>query len=182
MVFFLNGVFTIMFDFIRLWLLLCLSAVSYTDFRQQRIPDLFLLLMLPAAFFGRSSGRILSGGSVLSPTGAFVSESMISGSAFRLPPREYLFAALFPLLLYFLMALIASSFRQDCPVGMGDAKLLAVIALISGPSALFFTVSAGSLLCGIAAAILLSLQKTTKKDRIAFGPFLSTAYAVFLFF
>jgi len=140
-------------SFLILWLLICLAAISYIDFRRQVIPDICLFLMLPAAFFQTT----------------------------LLPPRSHFLAAGVPIALFFLMALIAAGLHSDVPVGMGDAKLLAVIGLISGPQALLFTAAAGSLFCGSTAAILILMKKVTKKSRIAFGPFLAMAYAILFF-
>ena len=82
--------------------------------------------------------------------------------------------------LFGLAAALSAAFKSPAPVGMGDIKLLSVISLISGPAALFFTACCGSLLCGLSAALLLALKKLTKKDRIAFGPFIAVAYSFYL--
>ena len=65
-------------------------------------------------------------------------------------------------------------------MGMGDVKLYSALGFCLGPAALL-RIACGSMLAGgIYAAVLLLLKKAKKKDRIAFGPFIAAAAAVYL--
>ena len=56
--------------------------------------------------------------------------------------------------------------------GMGDVKYIFVIGLILGLQQGGYALLIGFMLGGIISAILLMLKKVSKKDRIAFGPYL----------
>lgn len=84
--------------------------------------------------------------------------------------------------LWLLCALTASILGQPPVMGMGDAKLMAAAALLLGRR-LVPALTAASLLSGLWAAgllILSALQKTEKRDRIAFGPFLVIGFLLYL--
>ncbi|HPX70364.1 MAG TPA: prepilin peptidase [Bacillota bacterium] len=134
----------------RFWLYFLLTAISYVDIKKHIIPDIFLLAMLPAA--------------------VITTENLLA----RLAGAAFIWT------LFGIAAALSAALKSSVPIGMGDIKLLSVISLVSGPGALFFTVCCGSLLCGPAAALLLALKKLTKKDRIAFGPFIAVSYAFYL--
>ena len=133
-----------------IWILMLLTVISITDIKRLVIPDICILLMLPAAFF------------------------------FRSPWRGRLIAALAVWTAFFLIAAVSALLKSEMPMGMGDIKLFSAIALISGPAGLAASGILSSLTGGIYAAILLALKKVQKKDQIAFGPFIAVSYALYL--
>ena len=69
---------------------------------------------------------------------------------------------------------------SDAPVGMGDIKLLSILALMLGASDCFRLVAAAGILSGIAAAALLLFRRADAKTQIAFAPFIFAGYALLL--
>jgi leader peptidase (prepilin peptidase)/N-methyltransferase len=102
-------------------------------------------------------------GSVLMPPQATLINGLISG------------AALF--IFFFLIVLI----RPDA-MGMGDAKLVALIGLVSGFPLVVFSMMIGIVLGGIVAIVLLATRKKGRKDVIAYGTFLGIGPIVALIF
>ena len=85
-------------------------------------------------------------------------------------------AALVPIVLFVLTALVCALLDRPLPMGQGDAKLFAVIGLISGGAGLFFSYALASLGAGLFSATLLIPGSKTKRDRIAFGPFIAFSF------
>ena len=117
---------------------------------QMIIPDVCILLMLPAALFSHESWK------------------------------SRLMAALLVWAVFLFTAAVSALFRRPAPIGMGDIKLFSAIGFISGMPGLLSTFLASSLVCGIFSAVLLILKKVQKKDQIAFGPFIAVSYALYL--
>ena len=69
---------------------------------------------------------------------------------------------------------------REAPIGMGDIKLLSVLALDLGGIPTMMVFCAAGLFSGALAAILLLLKKTTKNSEIPFAPFIAAGYAVLL--
>lgn len=67
-------------------------------------------------------------------------------------------------------------------MGMGDAKLVALIGLASGFPLVVFSMIIGVVLGGIAAVILLATRKKGRKDVIAYGTFLGIGPIIALLF
>ena len=65
---------------------------------------------------------------------------------------------------------------------MGDAKLVALIGLVSGFPLVVFSMMIGIIIGGIAAIILLATRKKGRKDVIAYGTFLGIGPIVALIF
>jgi len=58
-------------------------------------------------------------------------------------------------------------------MGMGDAKLVALIGLVSGFPLMIFSMLIGIVLGGITAIVLLITGKKKRKDVIPYGTFLA---------
>ncbi len=60
-------------------------------------------------------------------------------------------------------------------MGMGDVKLMLFLGFINGYPEIVITLFTAFVLGGLVSGILLALKKISKKDAIAFGPFLAAA-------
>lgn len=94
--------------------------------------------------------------------------------AFFLAPEtllwwERLLGAVVISLPMFLIALLTGGF------GMGDVKLMAASGLLLGWKAMLFAGFLGCILAALFAVILIAQKKKSRKDKIAFGPFLAAA-------
>jgi leader peptidase (prepilin peptidase)/N-methyltransferase len=67
-------------------------------------------------------------------------------------------------------------------MGMGDAKLVALIGLVSGFPLVVFSMMIGVVLGGIVAVILLATKKKGRKDVIPYGTFLGIGPIIALIF
>jgi prepilin signal peptidase PulO-like enzyme (type II secretory pathway) len=67
-------------------------------------------------------------------------------------------------------------------MGMGDAKLVALIGLVSGFPLVVFSMIIGIVLGGIVAIVLLATKKKGRKDVIAYGTFLGIGPIIALLF
>ena len=77
-------------------------------------------------------------------------------------------------------ALISSLAHRDAPIGMGDIKLLSVLALSHGGISAMMVFCAAGLFSGAFAAILILLKKASGDSEIPFAPFIAAGYAVLL--
>ncbi|MDY3751328.1 prepilin peptidase [Christensenella minuta] len=59
--------------------------------------------------------------------------------------------------------------------GIGDVKLMAVSGFLLGWKNIVFAALAGAVLAAVCALVLIALKRKTKKDKIAFGPYLAIA-------
>jgi leader peptidase (prepilin peptidase)/N-methyltransferase len=66
-------------------------------------------------------------------------------------------------------------------MGWGDVKLAALIGLVTGFPLIFLAMFLGIVGGGLTAAILLLAKLKSRKDAIPFGPFLSLAAMITLF-
>ncbi|OGO17983.1 MAG: hypothetical protein A2Z15_00475 [Chloroflexi bacterium RBG_16_50_11] len=82
------------------------------------------------------------------------------------------------LFVFFLLIILL---RPDA-MGMGDAKLVALIGLVSGFPLVVFSMMIGIVIGGIVAVILLSTKKKGRKDVIPYGAFLGIGPIVALIF
>jgi prepilin signal peptidase PulO-like enzyme (type II secretory pathway) len=73
-------------------------------------------------------------------------------------------------------------FSKGRAMGWGDVKLAGAMGLVLGTGQLFFAILLAFVLGGIVGAALMIGKKVTAKSKIAFGPFLTLATAVFLLF
>jgi leader peptidase (prepilin peptidase)/N-methyltransferase len=67
-------------------------------------------------------------------------------------------------------------------MGMGDAKLILFLGLITGFPEILVILFLGFVLGGLIAGLLLFFKKINRKDSIAFGPFLALAGFIVLLY
>jgi leader peptidase (prepilin peptidase)/N-methyltransferase len=98
-----------------------------------------------------------------------------------LPPQSTLINGLVSgaVLLAFFMLIILI---RPGAMGMGDAKLVALIGLVSGFPLVVFSMVIGVVIGGIVAVILLSTKKKGRKDVIPYGTFLGIGPIIALIF
>lgn len=83
----------------------------------------------------------------------------------------------------YLIALMYYGFKKTCGMGGGDIKLLAMVGAFTGWQGVLFTLFLSSLTGTITGVgIILSKQKFNMKIAIPFGPFISFAAVVYLWF
>ncbi|MBW1636923.1 MAG: prepilin peptidase, partial [Deltaproteobacteria bacterium] len=82
----------------------------------------------------------------------------------------------------YLIALIYFSLRKQDGMGGGDIKLLAMIGAWLGWQSLPFVIFVSSATGSIVGLIAMRWQKKGGSTRIAFGPFLSVAALIYMFF
>jgi len=73
-------------------------------------------------------------------------------------------------------------FSKGRAMGWGDVKLAGAMGLVLGAGQVVFAILLAFVLGGIVGAVLLIGKKATAKSKIAFGPFLTLATAIFLLF
>lgn len=73
-------------------------------------------------------------------------------------------------------------FSKGKAMGWGDVKLAVAMGVVLGTGQLFFAILLAFVFGGIVGAILIIKKKATAKSKIAFGPFLTVATAIFLLF
>ena len=81
---------------------------------------------------------------------------------------------------YLALRVLCSVARSPVPIGMGDIKLLSILALMLGALDCFRLFAASGLLSGAAAAALLIFRKAGAKSEIPFAPFIAAGYALLL--
>ncbi len=82
----------------------------------------------------------------------------------------------------YLVILIYYLFTKKEGMGGGDVKLLAMIGAFLGWKSIFFTIFVGSLIGTLVAVPLMFIKKKGKNSMIPFGPFLSIAGMIYLYF
>lgn len=98
-----------------------------------------------------------------------------------LPPEATLINGLISGAALFLFFFLIIVIRPDA-MGMGDAKLVALIGLVSGFPLVVFSMIIGVVLGGIVAIVLLATKKKGRKDVIAYGTFLGIGPIIALIF
>jgi prepilin signal peptidase PulO-like enzyme (type II secretory pathway) len=89
-------------------------------------------------------------------------------------------ASLAVLLLWLVSALTAAALKKPCPLGFGDAKLMAACAFLLGRERLILSASWAFIFAGLFCALLLALKEVQKDSRVSFGPFICLGTALFL--
>jgi len=98
-----------------------------------------------------------------------------------MPPQATLINGLISGAILFIFFFLIVIIRPDA-MGMGDAKLVALIGLVSGFPLVVFSMMIGIVLGGIVAVILLATRKKGRKDVIAYGTFLGIGPVIALLF
>ncbi len=78
--------------------------------------------------------------------------------------------------LFLIIALLTNA------MGGGDIKLMAVLGLIFGVKGVLFITLASFIIGAIISLILIILKINSRKDEIAFGPFISLSALIYIFF
>lgn len=81
---------------------------------------------------------------------------------------------------YLAVRALCSAAKSPVPIGMGDIKLLSILALMLGALDCFRLLAASGILSGIAAAALLVFGKADAKSEMPFAPFIAAGYALLL--
>lgn len=98
-----------------------------------------------------------------------------------MPPEATLINGLISAAILFVFFFLIVVIRPDA-MGMGDAKLVALIGLVSGFPLVVFSMLIGIVIGGIVAIILLATGKKGRKDVISYGTFLGIGPIVALIF
>ncbi len=81
---------------------------------------------------------------------------------------------------YLAVRALCSILKSRVPMGMGDIKLLSILALSMGAAGCFRLFAISGVLSGLAAAALVAMKKAEAGSEIAFVPFMAAAYALML--
>lgn len=134
----------------------CMAGAACVDLREQRIPNVFPVIMSVAAisclaylYFTDSDGVF-----------AYIISSIVGTIA----------CAICMLIVYAL---------TKGGIGIGDIKLLCSLSLLCGANSLACTAAVGSIICGCVSIILIIMKKKKiKEDALPFAPFAFLGYAI----
>lgn len=124
-----------------------LSLIFLIDLRKQEIPD---LISIPLIFIGLTINFFLA------PT-PFVF-------------LGYIFAAVLGYLIIWGLNALAKLYYKKDTIGLGDAKLLALIGAFTGLKTMLFALYFSFIIGGILGLALILLKKYRKTDYLPFGP------------
>lgn len=93
--------------------------------------------------------------------------------------REILISSVLNPVIVFIVLLLLARLSKD-GIGMGDVKLLTVMAFICGAYHVLNTMVFALLSCVLVAMILIFIKKKKTKDKIAFAPFIYIGFCVTL--
>lgn len=139
-----------------------LIVVTFIDLEYQIIPDLISLPGIAIGFVVRA---------ILAPPGAFGGEildaaiGMVTGGG-----------------VLWLVATVYERLKRHEGLGGGDVKLAAMLGAFLGWRALCFILLVGSLLGSIVGVTIILILRKGLKYAIPFGPFLSVAALIYLYF
>lgn len=138
--------------------LVCIAGAGCNDYREERIPNIFPLVM---AFSGLVC---LAAGYATSQNGAmyYIASSLIA-----------------TVLVASCMSVAALLTKNG--IGIGDIKLLSALALLGGIYTVGGTLFFGMLICFLTAIVLLLSKKKTIKESMPFGPFIFIGYMISIF-
>ncbi|MFA5878972.1 MAG: A24 family peptidase [Candidatus Margulisiibacteriota bacterium] len=144
--------FILNFEFLLICLkyfLFCsgLFIIFITDLKQKIIPD---LISIPLIFIGL----------ILNLCIAFNLSALLN----------YSFAAIIGYLIIFSLNLVCKLYYKKDAIGLGDAKLLALIGAFTGLKAMLFTIYLSFILGGLIGLGLIVLKINKKTDYLPFGP------------
>ncbi len=134
-----------------------LIVICVIDFYQQIIPDELVLLILGTTVLYKASAYLLNG-----------TPLMIKDSIFGFLAGGLLFLAI---------AVISNG-----AMGGGDIKLIAVLGLILGLKSTLLNILLSFIIGAVVSVYLLLSGRKGRKDAIPFGPFISMAFIVTLFY
>lgn len=162
------------------YLALALLAITYTDLDTMSIPD---LITLPGVAIGVTAAIAVPDPGLIGPwLGAVLGDFGLSNIRLLSLAGSTLGIFLGGGIVFLLNFMSQLILKRD-GIGLGDFTLLSMVGAFLGWRAVFFTIFAGSI---IALVILLfqSLvgEKLKMGKEIPFGPFLSLAAMIYLFF
>ena len=134
----------------RLFCILVLSATAVYDVRKLEIPALSYVL--------------LAGAAVIFTPPDILAENVPAAAAVWVA--------------YLALRASCSIAKRSVPIGMGDIKLLSILALMLGALDCLRLIAAAGLFSGAAAAALLLLKKADAKSEMAFAPFIAAGYVL----
>ena len=137
---------------IRCFYLIILVFIAYYDAKTLEINDKFFTL--------------LSGSIVIWTPSAEIEKNLPAAAAVWV--------------LFAVSALISVFAGRDAPIGMGDIRILSVLAASHGGLFTMMVFCASGFFSGIFAAVLLLLKKASKDSELPFAPFIAAGYAACL--
>ena len=138
--------------------LFCLAGAACNDYREQRIPNIFPLVLALTGLLCLGAGYLFS----QEGAGAYLASSLIA---------TVLVAA----------CMTVAALLSGNGIGTGDIKLLCALALTGGVYTVGGTLFFGMSVCFVTAVILLLFRKKTMKESLPFGPFIFIGYMISVF-
>ncbi len=138
--------------------LFCIAGAACNDYREQRIPNIFPLVMALSGLLCLAAGYLFS----QEGAAAYLASSLIA---------TFLVAA----------CMTVAALLTGNGIGTGDIKLLCSLALTGGVYTVGGTLFFGMTVCFFTAVILLVVRKKTMKESLPFGPFIFIGYIISIF-
>lgn len=138
--------------------LVCVAGAACNDYREERIPNIFPLVMAVSGLICLAAGYLTSQDGAQ----AYIASSLIA---------TVLVAA----------GMSVASLLTKNGIGIGDIKLLSALALLGGVYTVGGTLFFGMLICFLTAVVLLLSRKKTMKESLPFGPFIFIGYMISIF-
>lgn len=135
--------------------LLCIAGAACNDYREQRIPNIFPLVMAVSGIICLAAGYLTAQNGAVS----YVASSLIA-----------------TVLVASCMTIAALLTRNG--IGTGDIKLCSSLALIGGVYTTGRTLFWGMIACSLTAIFLLLSKKKTIQESLPFGPFVLIGYMI----
>lgn len=163
----------------------CLIGLMVTDWQTHRLPDGltlsgmgigFLLVCVQAAFLGPHEDEVvLHGANPLTSVGSTIDRGnvVLTGPEHMVLARLGAMAAVALILLA--IRAIYQALRHREGIGLGDVKLLAMMAAFVGFGDTMLTLLLGSVLCSVYALFLVARGRASATTRLPFGTFLAIA-------
>lgn len=138
--------------------LVCAAGAACNDYREERIPNIFPLVMAVSGLVCLAAGYVTGQDGAMS----YIASSLIAA---------FLVTA----------CMSVAALLTKNGIGAGDIKLLGALALLGGIYTVGGTLFFGLLCCCLTAAVLLLSKKKTIKESLPFGPFVFIGYLVTIF-
>lgn len=135
--------------------LVCTAGAACNDYREERIPNIFPLVMAVSGLVCLAIGYVTSQNGAVS----YIASSLIA---------TVLVAA----------GMSVAALLTGNGIGTGDIKLLSALALLGGIYTVGGALIFGMLICSLAAVVLLLCKKKTMKESLPFGPFVFIGYII----
>ena len=96
--------------------------------------------------------------------------------------KDFIIAAVIGLVFFLLIIIFAKIILKKDGMGLGDAKFMCVVGLLSGIANTIGTIFLSFIFGSIGATVLLLSKKKEMGQEIAFGPYIVMASMIFMFF